>query len=74
MFSPLLTPAVLNQGIAIVTQLAVLAGGTLAVVETAQTLAGSDVTGLRVQHINVVVAPAWETLATWLLGVSIVTR
>lgn len=67
-------PAVLNQGVAVVTQLAVLARGTLAMVETAQTLAGSDVTGLRVQHVNVVIALAWETLATCLLRVSIVTR
>lgn len=69
-----LTSAILDQGVAVVTQLAVLAGGAFTVVQTSQALSGSGVTGLRVQHVDVVVALAWETLAPCLVGVSIVTR
>lgn len=69
-----LTSAVLQQGIAIVTQLTPLAGSTFRVVQTAQTLAGSGVTGLWVQHINIIVALTGLTLPTGLTWVSIVTR
>lgn len=66
--------AVLLQGVAIVTQLAVLAGGALAVVQAEQALASSAVTGPRVQHVDVVVALTRLTMASHLVWVSVVTR
>lgn len=72
--SSILTPAVLQHGVSIVTHFAALAGGPLAVVQAAETLAGSGVTGLRVQHVNVVVALTGTTLSAHLARVSIVTR
>lgn len=70
----ILTPAVLQHGVSIVTHFAALAGGPLAVVQAAQTLAVSGVAGLRVQHVNVVVALTGTTLSAHLARVSIVTR
>lgn len=69
-----LTSAVLQQCVAIVTQFAVLAGGALAVVQAAQTLAGLSVAGLWIRHVDVVVALTGLTLAPGLAWVSIVTR
>ncbi len=68
-----LTPAVLEHSVAIVTQPTALAGGALAVIQAAQTLAGSGITRLRVQHVNVVVALTRLTLPARLPWVSIVT-
>lgn len=72
--SSILTPAVLQHGVSIVTHFAALAGGPLAVIQAAQTLAGSGVAGLRVQHVNVVVALTGKTLSAHLARVSVVTR
>lgn len=69
-----LTPAVLQRGVAVVAQLAALAGVALAVIQAAQTLAGLGVAGLRVQHVDVVVALTRLTLSACFPGVSIVTR
>lgn len=69
-----LTPAVLQQGVAIVTVFAALAGVSLAVVKAAQTLAGSAVAGLQVQHVDVAVALTGLTLPPHVSRVSIVTR
>lgn len=68
-----LTPAVLQQCVAIVTQLTVLACRALAVVQTSQTLAGLTVAGLGVQHVDVVVALAGNTLPPHFIWVSMVT-
>ena len=70
----ILTATVLQQGVAVVTQLAALAVSALAVVKAAQTLAGLGVAGLWVQHVDVVVALTGLTLPSHLPRVSIVTR
>lgn len=69
-----LTPAVLQRGVAIVTQFAALAGGTFAVVQAEQTLAAAGVAGVWVQHVDVVVTLAGLTPPARLCGVSVVTR
>lgn len=43
-------------------------------IKAAQTFAGSAVTGLRVQHVDVVIALTGLTCPTHFPGVSIVTR
>lgn len=70
----LLTSAVLGQSVAIVTQLTVGTGRAFGVVQAPEALAGSGVTRLWVQAVNVAVALAWQALATGLLRVAIVTR
>lgn len=61
------------EGISIVTQLAAVAASTLGVVETFETFTRPGITGLLVQHVNVVVALAWLALPAVLMGISIVT-
>lgn len=70
----LLTSAVLQCGVAIVTQLAALAGRTFAVVQAEQTLAAPGVARVWVQHVDVFVTLTGLTLSARLSGVSIVTR
>lgn len=69
-----LTSAVLQRGVAIVTQFAALAGRAFAVVQAEQTLAAPRVARFRVRHLDVVVALAGLALSARLSGVSIVTR
>lgn len=69
-----LTSAVLERGVAIVTQSAALAGRALGVVQAEQTLAAAGVAGVRVQRVDVAVASTGPTLSARLSGVSVVTR
>lgn len=73
-WQPELTPAVLQQRVTIVTEPAVLAGRAIAVVQAAHTLAGSGITRLRVQHVDVPVALTRLAPPTCLARVSVVTR
>lgn len=61
------------EGISIVTQLAAVTALTLGVIETFETFTRSGITGLLIQHVNVVVALAWLALPAVLMGISIVT-
>lgn len=70
----LLTSAVVQCGVAIVTQFAALTGRTFAVVQAEQTLAAPGVARVWVQHVDVVVTLTGLTLSARLSGVSIVTR
>lgn len=69
-----LTSAVVQCGVAIVTQFAALAGRAFAVVQAEQTLAAPGVAGVWVQHVDVVVTLTGLALPARLSGVSIVTR
>lgn len=69
-----LTSAALGEGVAIVAQLTAAAALALCVVQALDTGTSAGITRARVHHVNVVVALAWETLATPLVRIAIVTR
>lgn len=70
---PPLTPAVTAGGVAKVAAATDTTVGTLAVVQALPALASLPVTGIRVRHVDVVVAAARLAAAAGLGGVTIVT-
>ncbi len=69
-----LTSTALGQCIAVITELAAVAALALAVVQAFETSARSGVTGLRVHHVDVVVALTGPAFSAHLVWVSIITR
>lgn len=69
-----LTSAVVGQGVAVVTLLAVGAGRAVCVVQAPEALARPGVTRLGILHVDVAIAAAWLTLAAGLVWVAVVTR
>lgn len=70
---PRLTPTVPAGGVAKVAAAADATVGALAVVQALPALASLPVAGIRVRHVNVVVAAAWLAASAGLGGVTIVT-
>lgn len=68
-----LTSAVVRQGVAIVTLLAVGAGRAVRVVQALEALACPGVTRLGILHVDVAVAAARLTLAARLVRVAVIT-
>ena len=70
----LLTPAVLYQGVAVVTVLALGTGVAVGVVQALEALAGVGVTRIGGLGVGVAAALTQAALASWALRVAVVTR
>lgn len=66
--------AALCQCIAVITELAAVASLALGVVQAFETSARSGITGLRVRHVDVVVALTGPAFSAHLVWVSVITR
>lgn len=74
MRTALLTPAVLCQGIAVVTLLALRTGGAICVVQALEALAGARIACIGVLGVDIATALTWAALTSQALRVTIVTR